>query len=267
MRSIICVMCVFLFPVLTFGQTTPPNQTAQQGQIWFQGFSTIKFKYIDEGKEKESRWRVPLEIQIRRAETGATWQQFQLRATVLFKANDRVTLGGGYSYINTWPYGEQPVATEFPEHRLFEQLSINHKINAKTTPRIDHRLRLEQRYVRRINAATRQLLDEYNYTNRFRYQGGVTLPLSKGVDVWHPKKSDWVFYANDELFFNFGENVQRNKFDQNRVAAGIGYYFSKDSHFRAGYLHQYIQKGDGVRFESNHTITLTYTHDFTLMFR
>jgi hypothetical protein len=245
-----------LVPILTFGQSSPPTQTDQQSLIWLQGFSTVKL-------DSKSRWSFPLEIQIRRAETGATWQQFQFRGTVLFKANDRVSLGGGYSYINTWPYGAQPVATEFPEHRLYEQLSINHKSLPKEH-RFDHRLRLEQRYVRRINNATRQLLDEYNYTNRFRYQGGITVPLNKGGDPWHQKKDDWIFYANNELFFNFGENVQRNKFDQNRVAAGIGYYLSPNSNFRVGYLHQYIQKGDGVRFDSNHIITLGLTYNFTL---
>lgn len=251
MRSII-VISILLFPVSALGQTpSPPSETAHQSLVWLQGFSTAKLN---------DRWSFPLEIQIRRAETGATWQQFQFRGAVLFKANDHITLGGGYSYINTWPYGEQPVATEFPEHRLYEQLNIRHKV--ESVP-VEHRLRLEQRYVRRIDAASRRLLDEYNYTNRFRYQGGITIPIAD-TDPSKVERGDKFFFANDEIFFNFGENVLRNKFDQNRVAAGIGYHFSPDSNFRVGYLHQYIQKGNGFQFESNHIITLSLTYNFSL---
>lgn len=248
MRSVICVICVLLVPISTFSQT---KQTAQQNNIWFQGFSTIRLG---------DRWSVPLEVQIRRADSGAIWQQVQFRTTVLYRANRYVTVGGGYAYTYTWPYGEQPIAAKTPEHRAFEQMNIRHRV--KSIP-VDHRLRLEQRYTRRVDPISRELLDEFNYTNRFRYQGGITIPI-KRQDKSRTSSGDVFLFANDELFFNFGENVQRNKFDQNRVAAGVGYRLSPDSNFRVGYLHQYSQKSDGVRFESNHTITLSLTYNFSL---
>jgi hypothetical protein len=257
MRFTICLMMsIFLLPIPAFSQSTSPTpQTVQQGMLWLQGFSTLK-------KDNRSRWSFPLEIQIRRAEMGGTWQQLMPRGLALYKINDRVSAGGGLAFINTWRYGKQPFAAEFPEYRIFEQLSINHK-SWDEQQRFDHRVRLEQRFVRRINAATGQLLDEYNYTNRIRYLGGITVPLNEGGDTWRQKKGDWILYANDEIFFSFGKNVANNTFDQNRAAVGVGYYSSANTNFRVGYLHQYLQKGNGVQFESNHVLTLTLTRNFT----
>jgi hypothetical protein len=252
MRWIAGLVSILLFPMLSFAQA-PPNQTAQQGMIWLQGFSTLKFG-------NDSRWSHTLESQIRRAEFGATWQQFIFRGLTLYKHSDRVSYGGGYAFVETWPYGTFPAAGKFPEQRLFEQLSLNHRSWADNH-RFDQRVRLEQRWVRSVDATGQP--GPYSYTNRVRYLGGVTIPLNEGADVWSLKKGDWIFYANDEIFFNFGRNVQNNTADQNRAAAGLGYYYSPNTNARVGYLYQYIQKGNGFQFESNHVLTITLTRNIS----
>jgi hypothetical protein len=257
MRFTICLtMGILLSPIAAFSQTaSPAPQTVQQGMLWLQGFSTLK-------ADNHSRWSFPLETQIRRAEMGATWQQFLVRGLALYKINDSVSAGGGVAFVETWRYGKQPFAADFPEYRAFQQLNISHK-TWDEKQRFDQRVRLEQRFVRRINPATGQLLDEYNYTNRIRYLGGITVPLNEGGDTWRQKKGDWILYANNEIFFNFGKNVANNTFDQNRAWVGIGYYSSANTNFRVGYLYQYLQKGNGVQFESNHVLTLTLTRNFS----
>lgn len=253
----ICLVGLFFIPILSFGvygQTvSPPATTVHQQHLWLQGFSTIKLR---------PRWELMSEIQIRRGDLGGDWQVLLLRFGPMYEINRNLSVGGGYAYIDTWPYGKQPVAVKFPEHRIWQQALVKHRIKKVG---VDHRLRLEQRYLRAIDSGNRRLLDHYIFSNRVRYRGGVQVPV-KRRDESRPAlgKGDTFLYANSEIFFNFGKNVLSNVFDQNRAAAGVGHYFSKSGLVQMGYLHQYIQKGDGIRYESNHTLTLAFTYNFSL---
>ncbi|MBP6410365.1 MAG: DUF2490 domain-containing protein [Pseudarcicella sp.] len=50
-----------------------------------------------------------------------------------------------------------------------------------------------------------------------------------------------VFY--EEIFIGFGENVNANIFDQNRVGALLGYRYNKNFRIEAGYINQTLQFG------------------------
>jgi hypothetical protein len=241
------VLGLFLFPIAAFGQTV------QQQHVWIQGFSNIKLS---------PQWEVFTEIQARRADWGTDWQQFMVRGGILYNVNKRLSVGAGYGFIDTYAYGEQPVAARFPEHRIFQQATLKVPIKKVAT---EHRVRLEQRYLRAIDTVNRRLLDHYIYTNRVRYRSQATIPIRR-VDPGRsgPGKGDAFFFANNEIFFNFGKNVLRNVLDQNRASAGIGYHFGPTGTMQVGYLHQYLQKGDGVRYESNHTLVMSFTYNFSL---
>jgi hypothetical protein len=78
-----------------------------------------------------------------------------------------------------------------------------------------------------------------------------------------PREAETFFYLNDEVMFNFGKTVDRNDFDQNRFAFGIGQKLGKAT-MQTGYLHQYIKRPNGYQFESNHTIVVSLTYNFSL---
>ncbi len=223
----------------------------QQGHLWLQGFNTIKLS---------DRWTVRNEIQVRRAELGLTWQNLQFKTTALYRVNDYISVGAGYAVAAAWPYGKQPVAAKVFEQRVFEQLNVRHQ--AGSVP-VEHRVRLEQRFVRRIDSQTGAAPNEYIYANRFRYRSGTKIPVRRDVPS-SQSRGDIFLYMNDEIFASFGRNVPRQTLDQNRFAAGIGYQLSSYSNIQTGYLHQYIKKADGIRAESNHTITVAFTYDFSL---
>ncbi|TDE29453.1 DUF2490 domain-containing protein [Flavobacterium ranwuense] len=69
----------------------------------------------------------------------------------------------------------------------------------------------------------------------------------------------------DEVFVGFGENVGANVFDQNRLAALVGYKANKNVKIEAGYLSQILQQGKRVNnqsvFQYNSGFMLT-THLF-----
>jgi hypothetical protein len=233
-RSIISTVILFLIPVAAFGQTTPSTVVAHQSNLWLQGFSTIRF---------DKHWSVPLEAQVRRAHTGLTWQILLLRATLMRDINEHVAVGGGYGHQTTHPAGPFAQPATFGEHRTFEQLVLKNNWGAK---HVEQRLRLEQRWIQRVDAVNRVALDEYFFQNRIRYRAGMTIPLPFEEKLKPARgEAETFLFLNDEVAFNFGRNVRQNAFDQNRLAAGIGQKLGK-AILQGGYLHQYIRRAGGT---------------------
>jgi hypothetical protein len=82
------------------------------------------------------------EYQFRRTGFGADWQQSLLRFGLDWHRDDQHVVTGGYGWIRSFPYGEQPIAETFDEHRLWQQL-----VTKSVTGQFKwvHRYRLEQR--------------------------------------------------------------------------------------------------------------------------
>jgi len=195
------------------------------------------------------------DFQFRRDDLGATWQQLLLRAGLTYKINDAVSATAGYGFVETHPYGDFPVANTFPEHRIWEQLQFKQTIGKMS---FISRYRLEQRMIG--NSATGEF-QPYRFENRMRYMGRFAIPLVTKED----KKLSAVVY--DEIFVNFGKNVGRNTFDQNRLFAGFNYAFSPKVAIEIGYLNHMVQlrtltATNLQKFENNHTLMVTNTLNF-----
>ena len=189
------------------------------------------------------RWELHLEGQWRRHDLGLKWQQLLLRPAVNFELNPSVVLTAGYGFVDTFRYGDYPTAYRFPEHRLFEQVLLKHKIGKLD---LQHRYRLEQRFfgVRSDPAIDR--IDSSRYENRFRHLTRVNIPLTADKKVY--------IGTFDEFFINFGENVAANVFDQNRAYVALGLPVAKGTKIEIGYMLQIIQQRNGRVFEYNHTL-------------
>ena len=186
-------------------------------------------------------------MQVRRGDAGATWQQLLVRPGLLYRLTDNARVGAGYAFVDTWPYGDQPALRRFPEHRTWQQLLLTH---ASGRVSWQHRYRVEQRWVEvPLDAST----GDWRYTNRARYLARLNVPLRGATtDVGEP-----YLGVYDELFVNWGRNVGRNTFDQNRAAALLGWRVGRNTRVEGGYLQQLLAKADGVRLERNHTILLS----------
>ncbi len=173
------------------------------------------------------------EYQWRRNNLVTDWQQSLLRVGLNYQVNPNVAFHVGYGWIETFPYGEYSIAAvpkRFPEHRIYEQVVVNAPLGKAS---LLHRLRLEQRWVGRLNDLTSEKADEYVYLNRLRYMPRLDVPVGG------------KFYAAlyDEIFIGFGENIGENVFDQNRVALLAGYKAGSKFRIEAGYLNQTAQLG------------------------
>lgn len=197
------------------------------------------------------RWYLDYDPALRRHGPADEMQQLLLRAGLRYQATSAVRLTWGYAFVETWPYGKLPSTSRFPEHRMWEQLQLNH---ATGRVALNHRYRLEQRWLGRVAPENgEERVQNWVRTNRFRYRIQATLPLEgKTLD-------DGEFYltANDEVFLNWGANVQYNVFDQNRIVLAVGRRFSEKLRVEIGYLDQLIEKANGRQLERNHTLLLS----------
>jgi hypothetical protein len=190
-------------------------------------------------------WGVHLEAQIRRTNGGLAPQQLLLRPAVNYLVNSHLLLTGGYAYARTSRYGDFPAVAAFPEHRIYEQALIRHKIGAIP---FQHRLRQEQRLVGTVRAPD---LDPEGWEtrHRFRYmlRGDIPLPFRT-----HGEKRFGIGLY-DEIFYQFGSNRGARFFDQNRAYGALTYRVTRNNRLEFGYLHQYVAQRNGRIVEHNHT--------------
>jgi hypothetical protein len=242
-------MCL---PCRVNAQGAPAKNTVEQTNSWLCYFGTWRFT---------NEWSLWTELQLRRANGIAAWQQILPRIGVQYHLNNDVWFTAGYAYVLTYPYGKLPIplAEPRPEHRPWEQVTLRHK---QGTVEFQHRFRLEQRLLQRwtdVDAASglRLLTDGFTLENRMRYRLWVVIPFTST-----PQGAPELFsVVHNEIFVNFGGNVGYNIFDQNRFGITLGYQFSPALNVQVGYMNQYIQKSNGRDAESNHTLTLFVFHN------
>ena len=228
--------------LLTLGVCLPlAAATDNNANVWFMYFGDHPFS-------KTSKWGLHLEGQWRRADAGLKWQQLLLRPAVNYQLNKKVALTGGYGFIQSHGYGDFPSPATAPEHRFFEQVSITQRFKKLD---FQNRLRFEQR---NLGVMAKQSNGEFDrigwrYENRFRYMLRTNVPLKVGGGKYYVG-------LYDEILFNYGKNVAKNVFDQNRAYAALDRNLGHETKLEVGYLEQTVQHRDGLVFEHNHTLQI-----------
>ncbi|MBR09004.1 MAG: hypothetical protein CMP48_15155 [Rickettsiales bacterium] len=173
-------------------------------------------------------------------------EQFLFRPYLDFntKSNPNVVYTIGYTFINTYPYGDYPLPITKPENNIWEQITLKHQLNQL---KIQHRYRLEQRWQREIilNESNNEYeLDGTNYSGRFRYRLTLTQPLTE------------TYFINvfDELWVK--GNKKAIQYDRNWLYLGLGANLSSNYSIQLAYLHQYAQNNP-TRYERHHGVQLT----------
>lgn len=219
-------------------QAFEPVSTANSFNTWW--FANARYNITE-------RWNVTGLVFIRRADGLADWQQYVLRPSVGYAINRQVEVGVGYTYARMYPYGEQPVAMQFTENNIFQQLVLRQKAGKVG---LMHRLRLEQRFIDHVQlpAEGTPHIEGTDYANRFRLRIDGIIPVAL---------KDRLFVAvYDELFVHLLDEMLPDAFDQNRAYIGVGYQMNDKVRFELGVLHHYLRKRDGVQFESNPTMQM-----------
>ncbi|MDZ7900942.1 MAG: DUF2490 domain-containing protein [Arcicella sp.] len=237
----------------TFSQNTRLSDHNSIG--WYNYFGTFKLS---------NKFDLHAEYQWRRDNVITDSQQNLLRVGINYNLNPRVLFRAGYALIETFPYGEYPInglGRDFTEHRIFQMVQLSHKEGIVD---LSHRFMLEQRFVGRYSSASVMSEDQFPLLNRMRYMVRVQVPLG-GTEI--KDKTPYVA-AYDEILVGFGENVNANVFDQNRLGILLGYRFNKNTRIEAGYLNQIVQLGRQINgqnvFQYNNGLIINTNFNFDL---
>lgn len=236
-----------------FAQNSRQNEYNSIG--WYNYFGTFKL---------DKKFSLHTEYQFRRDNLITDKQQGLLRLGVNYQLNSKIQLRLGYAWIETYPYGEIPIngfGKDFTEHRAFQMVTLNDKVSIIE---FLHRFMLEQRWVGRYSNGNLSSEDQFPLLNRFRYMFRVQIPL-KGNSI--VDKTPYLAIY-DEIMIGFGENVNENIFDQNRLGLLIGYKFNNTIRIEAGYLNQIVQLGREVNnrnvFQNNNGFIINTNFSFDL---
>ena len=246
MKSIITALLLTI-TISTFGQ----KQIANQNGAWLMYFGNHKLS---------EKFSLHTEYQFRRNELFNNWQQSLARVGLDFHFDKQNSVTAGYGWIVSFPYGEQPIAVNTTEHRIWQQF-----INKTNYGRFyfHHRYRLEQRFIENafLNTANEKEVDGFKFRQRARYRFLLSIPLN------HSSMQDNTLFLSlyEEVFLGFGKGIGRNILDQNRLYGAIGWRFNAKSNVQLGYLNQFVIKSDGLKMERNHNLQLSWTYNFDLV--
>jgi opacity protein-like surface antigen len=192
-------------------------KTSEDFQTWGNITATGSLGVINPHLKNYKYW---LEGQGRFGEDTSRFSQGMLRTGLGYALNDNTSLWLGYAFI---PTDEPFAATPFDEHRIWQQLLWSEKFSFGT---LTSRSRFEQRFV--------QTGEDVGW--RFRQLLKLSTPL--------PYATDFSLVLTDEYFANINRTDWNadDGFDQNRVFAGLGYNFDKNTRTEIGYMNQYIRK-------------------------
>ncbi len=221
-----------------FSQT---KEFETEEQTWFGYFNQTRFT------NKSGMW-VDLHLRL----TGNFVDQPAItiaRAGYTYYVNDHVKLTAGYAFATRYSTTGGP---NIPEHRPWQQIQWVEKKNWFTMMQW---IRLEERFRRKVEAG--ELIDDYSFNYRIRYNMAFTIPL-KGKQV--VAKTPFLF-ANNEVMINFGKEIVNNYFDQDRAFVGFGYQFTSQLNAQLGYMHVFQQLPAGNEYLKINAIRLFVFHN------
>jgi hypothetical protein len=229
-----CVLLALALTVPTAGAAQEEWDTVQQPATWVNTF-------VDHAvTERTALW---FDGHWRRMGIGAEPQQVLLRPGVQVTLAPGLRAGGGYAYIATAPYGESPSPRPVREHRLWQQVSLNH---ALLNLSLSHRVRVEQRWSAPV--AVGGDLGALRYQQRLRY----------ALRAQRPVGARTYGFAANEFFLPVGHSEGDQRRLQNRAQLGIGRPVSERQRVEVSYMHQWNRITPREVHEYNHTLVLSW---------
>lgn len=241
---------LILLSGISAGQSS--KQTIHTNFVWVNEYLKIKLN---------DKWNFYFDASYRTKDWLNHWNQVKLNPGLTYNVNTKISATAGFAYFLT--YNPHYLISEY---RPWEQIQYTHVILPRVY--VSHRIRVEQRLNQKV--VTGQLTNDFAYNNRYRYQLGLKIFLSRdtahvGDKTIHiPRINSKAFYIiiSDEIMMNSGKEIVYNTFDQNRITGGLGYKLNKIIDISVTYMNTYIQKNTKNTFENNNVIVLNFYQNF-----
>jgi len=236
------LLTVVLFPQLGFGEE---KTTISQELVWIRYFNKVLLS---------PEWEIFTEVENRRyIFPDRQHQWFAPHVRVQKKlGDDWKTALGFLAVFQSLPH-DPKIQTNLVRPELRPHLDFIGK-QPLFPFTLSHRYRLEARFFRKTNG--KKLANGYKMNYRVRYRAQLAWPIrnmKNGAGAIELKISE-------EIMLNFGGDIVRNTFDQNRISTCVNYAFSPNFRLEMSLIHWYQQRQDGVSFYSRKILRLTLFH-------
>lgn len=221
---------------------SPSSAFSQSGYESFNSWYLLLNHY-----QINDKWKVGNEVHYRN-DGWKDSQQLIIRPFAGYSPSERSTLSGGYSYLETYPYGPYQFEGIIKEHNIWEQVELKHESKKW---KFIHRYRLEQRWITTYDST----LNEHNLSNpikgqRFRYR----LTLKRDIG------ERYFLHLFDELWVRGSMVGDDITYDRNWIFLGLGRIIG-NGNVQLAYLHQNIRRGDNS-VEIHPSLQVVIQYDF-----
>jgi hypothetical protein len=192
------------------------------------------------------KWSIIFDTQLRSADQWKQTESFIFRPGLAYNTSGGWQISMGFAWIENWRK-LAGVRDGVSDNRVWQQFVKTNKLSGGI---LQHRLRMEERFLYDLNVSGNQIIKTNSYFNaRFRYFNRYIKPFGKqAIFVSGPY---WAL--QNELFFNVsGLSYSHGKFfDQSRTYAGVGQRISPLADLELGWMTQYALGKNGSHFVNN----------------
>lgn len=231
------------FSTFLFGQKNVENQQL----LWYGYYNKLQIN---------KNWVLNSEVQERHFYQPLVQHQLVFRTNLDRRILDDINVSLGFVVFLQSPNDPESEST-----LMVPELRTDFGFNAKKKYKyfnVNQRFKVEARFFHQTE--NNELVGGYQFSNfRMRYQLGLDIPLIKKQDA-----EKLILKIKDEVMFNFGKNIVKNVFDQNRIYIGLNYPMNKNLAFEAGYLNWFQQRPSGTDFYNRDIIRFSVFHKINL---
>ena len=231
------------FSTFLFGQKNVENQQL----LWYGYYNKLQIN---------QNWVLNSEVQERHFYQPLVQHQLVFRTNLDRRILDDINVSLGFVVFLQSPNDPESEST-----LMVPELRTDFGFNAKKKYKyfnVNQRFKVEARFFHQTE--NNELVGGYQFSNfRMRYQLGLDIPLIKKHDA-----EKLILKIKDEVMFNFGKNIVKNVFDQNRIYIGLNYPMNKNLAFEAGYLNWFQQRPSGTDFYNRDIIRFSVFHTINL---
>lgn len=236
-------LILILTIILTSLWCQSQNRTTHNNQQWIQYYNQLKFS---------EHLTIFSDASIRRNNKFDQWSQITLRVGLGYPIIENLNGITGIACFESFN-NDKPFKIEF---RPYQEINTSQKFGAAS---IQHRLRFEARYFRKI--ADGVITSNSNFNFRFRYRLFCGIPILKLSDSIPERKL--ILNIGDEVFINTGKEIKYNMLDNNRFLVGLSFQVNANLTCSFLYNYQFGQRSTAATYEHSDVFWLGITHKVT----
>jgi len=200
--------------------------------------------------ELNAKWSIHSEFDNRVFVNPIVQNLFVVRVQGRYKISEQVVIGSGVAYFSVATQNPD-IDSGFnkPEYRIQQDATLKQNLGKIN---LNQRFQIEERFFQHFEKEGLTSGSTFFWRFRYRIQGDYTF--------WKKEKQYLMAIVYDELMINAGKNVVYNKFDQNRIYAGLQYGINSSVALEMGYMNSFQQRATGVDYFDRNIIRFSIYH-------